>query len=298
MKNFKSIILLTITAVIWGFAFTSQKTGMNHVGPFTYNCVRSLLGAIFLIPCIALIDRFRSPIEREGLKRIPKKLYIIGGCACGAVLAFASSTQQIGIMYTTVGQAGFITACYIILVPIIGIFLKKSCSLFVWISVVLAVIALYLLCLTESFTINKGDFFVLICSFLFAGHILVIDFFSPKMDGVRLSCVQFFISGLLCSIPMFIMEGVPAWKDLVAAAIPILYAGIMSCGVAYTLQIVAQKDCNPTVASIVMSLESAFAVLGGWLFLDETLSGRQYTGCAIMFVAILLAQIPPKRKRV
>ena len=205
----------------------------------------------------------------------------------------ASNLQQIGIQYTTVGKAGFITALYIVLVPIFGIFLKKKAGVRIWISVAISVAGLYLLCITDKLVLAKGDILVLLCAVVFTIHILVIDYFSPKADSVRIACTQFFITGVLSAIPMFLFE-TPRLSDIFAAAVPVLYAGVLSSGVAYTLQIVAQKDADPTVASLILSLESVFSVLGGWVILGQKLSSREIAGCILMFSAIILAQLPGK----
>ena len=223
-------------------------------------------------------------------------MLLAGGVCCGVCLFAASNFQQFGIRYTTVGKAGFITACYIVIVPVIGIFLKKACGRLLWVSVAMAVVGLYFLCMTETLTIGKGDFQVFICALLFSLHILVIDYFSPRTDGVKMSCIQFFVCGILSGIAMLFTEE-PHLADIFAAWIPILYAGIMSCGVAYTLQIVGQKGMNPTVASLILSLESCISVLAGWLILGQKLSVRELSGCLIMFGAIILAQLPGKQEK-
>lgn len=207
----------------------------------------------------------------------------------------ASSLQQIGIQYTTTGKAGFVTAFYIVIVPVLGIFLHKKISGNVWIAVVLALVGLYFLCMTESFTIGKGDIYIFACAFVFSIQILMVDHFAPKVDGVKLSCLEFLVSGLLSLFFMFSLER-PTLSGILAAGIPILYAGVLSCGVAYTFQILGQRDSNPAIASLIMSLESTFSVLAGWLLLHETLSTREAIGCIFMFVAILLAQLPEKKK--
>ena len=199
-------------------------------------------------------------------------------------------------MYTSVGKAGFITACYIVLVPILGLFLKKKCSWIVWISVGLTLVGLYLLCINEQFSINKGDILMLFCALLFSIHILVIDHFAPKADGVKLSCIQFFVCSILSAICMFIFEK-PSIASITQAWLPIAYAGVLSCGVAYTLQIIAQKGMNPTVCSLLLSLESCISVIAGWLILAQSLSGKEILGCVIMFAAIILAQIPVKSRK-
>ena len=289
--------LLLLAAIIWGVAFVAQSVGMEYVGPFTFNAARSLIGGVFLIPCIIFLGKLNG---EKKVKLLPedkkeRKTLLIGGLMCGLFLCAASNMQQMGILYTTVGKAGFITACYIVLVPIFGMFLGKKTGIGVWISVVLAVIGLYLLCMTDSLSFGKGDLFVLGCAVLFAGHILVIDYFTVLVDGVRMSCIQFLVSGIISSVLMFLFE-TPTWGAIWSAMIPILYAGILSSGVAYTLQIVGQKDMNPTVASLILSLESCISVLAGWFLLQQKLSARELLGCAVMFGAILIAQLPEKNQ--
>lgn len=276
---------MLLTATIWGVAFVAQSVGMDYIEPFTFNCIRSILGGITLLPVIFL---------GKGKSEPPSRTLLAGGICCGILLFAASNFQQFGIQYTTVGKAGFITACYIILVPIMGIFLKKKCTPLIWLSVLFALAGLYLLCITEEFSLGKGDVLVLICSFLFALHILVIDYFSPKTDGVKMSCIQFFVCGILSGICMLFTE-TPSFSNIRSAAVPLLYAGIFSCGVAYTLQIVGQKNMNPTVASLILSLESSISVLAGWILLGQSLGLREAAGCILMFAAILLAQLPVKK---
>lgn len=289
-------LLLLLTATIWGVAFVSQSVGMDYVGPFTFNAVRSLIGAAVLIPCIALLKKMsnREEAQEELHKKEDKSTLLKGGICCGVILAAASSFQQFGIMHTTVGKAGFITAMYIILVPLLGIFFKKKVGIRVGISVVAAVAGLYLLCMTESFRLEAGDTLVLICALIFSVHIMVTDHFSPLADGVKMSCIQFLTCGVLCGICMFLFEK-PSISMILAAWKPILYAGVMSCGVGYTLQIVGQRGMNPTVASLIMSLESVISVLAGFVLLGEVLSRRELFGCVLMFAAIILAQLPDRR---
>ena len=294
----KNSLLLLLTATIWGVAFVAQSVGMDHVGPFTFNAVRSIIGGIVLIPCIFFLDHRKSD-QKEELPSPQQQAeqtstLILGGVCCGILLALASSFQQMGIQYTTVGRAGFITACYIVIVPILGhFFLRKKCGATIWIAVALALAGLYLLCITDGFSIGKGDFLVLICAFLFSLHILVIDYFSPKTDGVKMSCIQFLVCGILTAIPAIILEH-PSLSSFNGAWGATLYAGVMSCGVAYTLQIVGQKNMNPTVASLILSLESCISVLAGWIILGQKLSTREIIGCVVMFGAIVLAQLPQK----
>lgn len=290
----KNSLLLLLTATIWGVAFVAQSVSTDYMGGFTFNAVRNLIGAAVLLPVIWFLNRGKAP-EASSSRGTPgsRRTLVTGGIACGVLLCLASNFQQFGIKYTTVGKAGFITACYIIIVPVIGLFLKKKCSPFIWAAVVLALAGLYLLCITDGFSIGKGDLLVLICAVLFSLHILVIDHFSPLTDGVKMSCIQFFVCGVLSGIPALLFEN-PQISHLLAAWVPILYAGVMSCGVAYTLQIIGQRDMNPTVASLILSLESCISVLAGWLILGQQLSTREIAGCIIMFCAIVLAQLPQK----
>ena len=287
----KNTWMLLLAAAIWGFAFVAQSVGMNYLGPFTFNAVRSFIGGIALLPCIAVLGK------KEGVrKKAGGRMLWVGGLCCGTLLFAASSMQQIGIQYTSAGKAGFITACYIVLVPVLGIFLKKKTGLKVWLSVAIALAGLYFLCMTEKFTVGKGDLWLFLGAVLFSLHILVIDYFSPRADGIRMSCIQFFVCGALSLTPMFLLE-TPGIDSLVQAWAPLLYAGVLSCGVAYTLQILGQKNVSPAVASLILSLESCISVLAGFLILGETLSVRELSGCALMFVAIVLAQLPEKNKK-
>lgn len=303
MNKTKNTFLLLLTAFIWGVAFVAQSVGMDYVGPLTFNASRFIIGAIFLIPCITFLDKLKEKENQAACKNIPaapqnKKVLIIGGICCGIAIAAASTLQQYGIAYTTVGKAGFITALYIVIVPILGIFLKRKPRLIIWFSVLLALVGLYFLCMTDSLSFSKGDTLVLLCAFVFSLHIMIIDHFSPMVDGVRMSCIQFAVAGVLCGIPALIFEH-PTFSSLIAAWAPILYAGILSCGVAYTLQIVAQKNYDPTVASLLLSLESVFSVLAGWVILHQALSPREIFGCVLVFIAIILVQLPaPKTKEV
>ena len=282
--------MLFLTAFIWGTAFVAQSVGMDYLGPFTFNGIRSLIGGAALLPCIWIIQKMNG--KPDGTES--KKDLITGGIACGILLFAASSLQQIGIQYTTAGKAGFITAFYIVIVPVLGILLHKKIGWKIWLAVVLAIVGLYFLCMTESFSIDKGDILVFLCALVFAVHILVIDHFAPKVNGVKMSCMQFFICGIL-SIPFMFTIETPTFTAVTGAWMPLLYAGVLSCGVAYTLQILGQKNANPAVASLILSLESCFSVLAGWVVLGEKLSVRESVGCAFMFAAIILAQLPEKK---
>ena len=295
-STLKNSLLLLLTATIWGVAFVAQSVSMDYIGGFTFNAIRNIIGAITLVPVILIFSKQNPAADQNPADRQKaRKTLITGGICCGILLCLASNFQQFGIKYTTVGKAGFITACYIIIVPIIGIFLKKKCSPFIWIAVLLSLGGLYLLCISpgEGFSIGKGDTLVLICAVLFSFHILTVDHFSPLVDGVKMSCIQFLVCGILSGIPALIFEN-PNITNILQAWMPILYAGILSCGVAYTLQIVGQKGMNPTVASLIMSLESCISVIAGWLILGQNLSSREIFGCVLMFGAIVLAQLPQK----
>lgn len=294
----KNNILLILTALIWGCAFVAQSVGMDYVGPFTFNAVRCVIGSIVLVPVICLMDGLK---KKNGLseeqcrqERGDTKTLVTGGICCGVVLAVASSLQQFGLLFTTVGKAGFITAMYIVLVPILGIFLGRKVRPLILLCVAIAVAGLYFLCMTERLSLGVGDLFVLLCALVFSVHILVIDHFSPLVDGVRMSAIQFLTAGVICAVPMLLFER-PQITELLAGWMPILYAGVMSCGVAYTLQILGQKHADPTVASLLLSLESVFSVLAGWVILGQSLSGKELFGCGLMFLAIVLAQLPERK---
>lgn len=300
----KNSLILLLTATIWGIAFVAQSEGGDAVGAFTFNSTRSLIGSLVLIPVIFLLNKI-TPKDNKDESGVSSensssgnifsrnRTLILGGISCGICFFLASNFQQLGIQYTSVGKAGFITACYIVIVPILGLFMKKKCSPFIWAAVAMALVGLYLLCITDGFSIGKGDILVLICAVLFSLHILIIDYFSPKVDGVKMSCIQFFICGVLSAIPALIFEH-PQLSAFQGAWGAILYAGVMSCGVAYTLQIVGQKNMDPTVASLILSLESCISVLAGWIILGQKLSMREIIGCVVMFTAIVLAQLPQK----
>lgn len=290
-KNFRGSIMLLITSIIWGTAFVAQSDGMNYVEPFTYNASRTLLGGLVLIPIILI---FRKIEKRKNSHSASYSLRntIKGGICCGSVLFIASSFQQSGIALTTAGKAGFITALYIVIVPLLlGLILKKAISLRMWIFVSIAVIGFWLLCMNKNFRASKGDLLVLCCAVFFALHIIVIDYFIEKnTDGMLMSCIQFFTASFFMLIGMVLFES-PDIKSIIDAKIPILYAGIMSSGVAYTLQILGQRHTAPTTATLLMSLESVFAALSGWLLLHEKLNIKEFCGCILVFTAVILAQL-------
>lgn len=293
--KWKNIILLLLAAFIWGVAFVAQSVGMDYVEPFTFNGIRCLLGGVVLMPCIYFFDRFKSQKEKEEIQQNRKSLWF-AGIICGIILFVATNAQQIGLQYTSAGKAGFITALYIVIVPIMGLFLKKKCGWNVWVSVFIALAGFYLLSINEGFSLEKGDFYVLICALVFPFHIWVVNHYAPIVDGVRLSCLQFLVCGTLSVICMFLFE-TPKIDAIFSAWAPILYAGILSCAVAYTLQIIGQRDFNPTIASLLMSFESVFSVLAGWIILGEALSRREMIGCVLIFAGVILAQIPFGEKK-
>ena len=286
MKHRKlvSSLMLIVTALIWGTAFVAQRKGMEYAGPLAFNGVRTLIGSLVLLP-VALIFR---PAKAANLRKT-----LLAGLLCGLCLFMATNLQQIGLTSTEAGKAGFITTFYIILVPVLGLFLRKKTGAVTWLAVAVALVGLFFLCVKPGeVRIAPGDLLVLGCAFFFAVQILVIDFFVQEVDGVLLSCVQFAVDGVLSLIAAFLFEK-PDFPALFRGWIPLLYTGILSCGVAYTLQILGQKNLHPTVASLLMSLESAFAVLGGWLILHERLTRRELLGCALMLAAVLLVQLAP-----
>ena len=291
--------LLILTAMIWGTAFVFQRTGMESIEPITFNAARMALaavavGAVSVVTAPAEKKRFageRITGPGEEQHRAYNRNTLIGGICCGTFLAAASIFQQMGIVYTTAGKAGFITAMYMLLVPVIGtVFFHKRNSWIVWLAVLIGVAGMYLLCMTEGFRLTRGDTLVCICALLFSGHILCCDHFVQLGDPIRISAIQFAACTVLSAIAAVILEQ-PTWDKIVSAAIPILYCGLISGGLGYTLQIIAQKFTDPTIASLLMSLESVFAVIAGALLLGERMSTRELMGCVVMFAAIVLVQI-------
>lgn len=300
VKQLRNTLLLVLTALIWGCSFVAQSVGADHVGPFTFLATRSWLGGIVLLPVIAIMDAQKrkqlgySAESQPETQKKNRRTLLIGGFCCGLFLFLASLTQQIGLASTTTAKAGFITTLYVVIVPILTLFMGRKIGKKIWLCVVMGVVGLYLLCMTGSLTLEYGDAMVLLCAFLFAGHILVIGHFSPYLDGIRLSCAQFFVTAIISTVCMFLFEQ-PTLATLQSAALPILYAGILGSGVGYTLQVVAQKGLNPTIASLTMSLESVFSALAGWVLLGQGLSVRELAGCLLMFAAIVLAQLPDRK---
>lgn len=296
-KRIISNILLLVTALIWGSSFVAQKAG-TVLEPFTYNGIRTLVGGISLVPVILILSKVGKDKSAEAVPK-DKKSLIIGGIVCGTFLAIASNLQQFGMYFDAdAGKAGFITALYIMIVPILGMFLGKRVRPLVWFCVLLGACGFYLLTIAGKgvgLTIEKGDLFILLCAVLFSCHILAIDHFSPKCDGVKLSCLQFFVAGGLSFVMMLIFES-PSLSQILECWFPIIYAGVFSCGIAYTLQVVAQKNAEPTAASLILSLESVFAVISGAILLGERMTGYEILGCIAIFVAVILAQLPKNEK--
>ncbi len=297
-REMKGNILLLITALIWGSAFVAQSVGMEHIGAFTFQCTRSLVGSAVLVPVFLIKDavKKRSGACAEAKKSSRATLWK-AGVICGIIMTVASNLQQVGIQYTTAGKAGFITALYIVIVPVLGLFMGKKLSARIWLCIAMALVGLYLLSMTGGFRLSKGDTLVLLCAVAFSFHIVTVDHYVSLVDGVKLSCIQFMVCGVLSGIMMLIFER-PTLSGLAAAAGPVLYAGVLSCGVGYTFQIIGQKYTKPTVASLLMSLESVFAVIAGMLVLHEIPAARETVGCVIMFAAIIITQLPERKKAV
>ena len=283
-------LLMLLAAAIWGFAFVAQRECMETMGPFLFNTARFFIGAVFLFPIVwYLSKKNKAPTGKE----TSTKKIIIAGTVAGLFLFTASSFQQVGIQYTTAGKAGFITGLYIFFVPLIGIFLGQKTGSGTWLGAFIAVIGLYLLSVNEDFSIARGDLLQLICAVFFAAHVLVIGYVAKRMDPLKLSLIQYFVSGVLSFFIAVAIE-VITWQMIVDTAIPLLYAGIMSIGVGYTLQVVAQQHAKSSHAAIILGLEGAFAVLGGWLILDENLSTRGLIGCVLMLSGMFLSQLLPR----
>ena len=296
-KALVSSLLLIIAAFIWGTAFVAQSKGLEEIGNFTFLCLRSCLAVVFLTPVsLSIMKRNKKTIgngpHNENKTFFSKRL-ILGGVLCGTSVCLASLVQQYGIMYSSVGKAGFLTTLYILMVPILGLFLKKKVKPILWLCIAIATIGMYFLCVTEAGGISMGDALLVLCAFLFAVQIMIVDHFVQTVDGVRLSLVQFFVSAVISAIGMFVFEN-PDPEAISRVWFSVFYAGVMSSGIAFTLQIVAQKNLNPTVASLLMSLESVFAALAG-AFFGERLTGSEIFGCALVFIAIILAQLPVER---
>ena len=294
-------VFLALAAIIWGSSFVAQTAGAEFVGPFTFISIRSLLGSVALLPVIFIMDAFKKKSKPQEYKKMTKadyKYLFIGGGICGVVLCAASNLQQLGIDGGTApGMAAFITALYILLVPIFSVFLGKKIRPVIWVCVGVSIVALYLLCVKDGGRVQGSDLYVLACAVCYAIHILVIDKVSPNLDGVRLSAMQFFVAGLISAIPMLVFEDV-SLEAIKAAAPSIAYSGIMSSAVAFTFQILGQQKTEPTIATMIMSLESVFGVLTAMIVLSQVPTTRETLGCILMFAAIIVAQLPEKKKAI
>lgn len=301
----QKILILLCAAMIWGGAFVAQSEGGDAIGPYAFCCIRSFMGSLVLLPVIALLDRLKLT-KRKPTTMGEHKLLWIGGACCGVFLCFSSIFQQMGLFLgSSVGKAGFLTACYIVIVPIVGILLKKKCPARIWLAVLITIIGFYFLCIGERFSVEFSDLLILLCALMCALQILSVDHFAEHVDVVRMCSIQFLVSGFISFWPMLFFEVKPWAQDVTVwlqlfgtleAWLPVLYAGILSNGVAYTFQCIGQTGINPTLASLVMSLESVFSVLAGWIFLGQSLTTREKLGCVIIFGALILAQLPEKQK--
>lgn len=287
-------LILLLTTIIWGCAFVAQSVGMDHIGPFTFQAVRSALAVLTLLPVIFLFDLKK----KDGMSYIARwrnrKLWIAGSL-CGIALFAATSAQQVGLIDTDAGKAGFLTSMYIVIVPILGLFIRKKLSPTTVLGVLVAVVGLYLISGAGNTGIALGDLLMILCAFAFAVQILLVERLGGNMDGLRLNCIQCLVCSVLSFLVMLFTESF-AWTSLVDCAIPLAYAGCLSMGVAYSLQIIGQQKLDSVPASIIMSLESVFAALAGWLLLNERMSPRELTGCALLFTAVILSQLPAKKK--
>ena len=297
-KKARANLLLLITSVIWGFAFVAQKAGTS-LEPFTYNGIRVLVGGIALLPVVFLFPRKEEEkAEKEHVN--DTRTLIRGGIVCGIILCIASNLQQLGIYFETdAGKAGFITTLYIVIVPVLGVFLRKTVSMKMWLCVIIGAVGFYFLTMAgkgNGFRLENGDLFVLLCAFVFSLHILAVDYFSPRCDGLKLSCLHFFVAGFINLFLMFIFES-PKLSEILDCWLPILYTGVRSSAAGYTFQIIAQKDADPTTASLIMSLESVFAVLAGVLIYRESLTLIELLGCVIIFTAVIVSQLPSRKEK-
>lgn len=316
-NSIKGATLLVIGSFIWGTTFVAQSMGTNHLDAFSFNCIRNFIGVFALMPvllwqvctntkdmnnvqnidsCDNSPTNYKNRHFLQELRLIFTKDLLIGGIICGTALCLASNFQQMGIEHSTVGKSAFITTLYIVLVPLLGLFFKKKLPLQIWCGVILAMIGLYLLCMkNEAFVLEIGDIYLLLCAFFFTIQITAVDHFAPKVNCIALSMMQFFVTAILSGVCMIFHE-LPTLDSILGAAIPLLYAGVLSSGIAYTFQIIGQKHLAPTVASLIMSLESVFATLAGWVVLHEILSTQELIGCGLVFAAVILTQIPTNKK--
>ncbi|MGI6752049.1 MAG: DMT family transporter [Anaerovoracaceae bacterium] len=306
-KKVAANFILLFTAFIWGTGFVAQRVGMEYIGPLTFIAIRFFLATIMLL-CVIWLSKMKAKItgnpsklldteEKKAVSQKDRRIFIVAGFSCGGILFCGAYMQQLGLVFTTAAKASFITALYIIIVPLLGLFLKHHIGIKCWIGVASGSVGLYLLCITEAFTMAKGDFIVVIGAFFWACHVLVIDLFLPMIDGVKLAAFQFAVCSAIAGIAMIIFE-TPLLDAILACAFPIAYAGIVCAGIGFTLQIIGQKYTSPTVASLLMSTEAVFGAVAGFIILNEKMTNRELTGCAFMLAAIVLSQLPEKQKEV
>lgn len=306
----RQTVLPLLAAFIWGSAFVAQSVGADYLSPFAFNALRNIIASVFLLVLVLVFDRIHKRGGRKSyeeylstfaipdgmsfdeFEKVQRKGLIKGGILCGIALAVAMNLQQSGVADSGAGKAGFITALYVVLVPVFGLFLHKKVPAQVWVSVALAVVGLYLLCIKQGFRVAPSDAYLLCCAFAFTLQMLLVDHYATYVDGVKLSLVQFTVVAVISSVVMLITEGVPEISVIKASLIPLLYTGILSSGVAYTLQIISQKDANPTVVSLLLCMESVFGTISGAIMLHERMLTREYVGCVFMFTAVILSQIP------
>jgi len=291
-KAMQANLMMLLAASIWGFAFVAQRVGMETMGPHWFNSLRFFIGVVALAPVVIWMDRAQAKSSTEGPKSSTKTL-LMGGAVAGLLLFIGATFQQVGLQYTTAGKAGFITGMYIFFVPLIGLFFRMKTGLGTWLGAAIALWGLYLLSINEDFTLSKGDTLQLICAVAFAGHVLMIGYLASRMDTVKLSLVQFFVAGLLAMILALYFEQL-TWGMIKSTAVPLLFAGVMSTGIAYTLQTIAQQHAHPSHAAIILSSEGVFAVIGGFLLLNEVLPAQGLLGCGLILAGMLMSQLMPR----
>ncbi|MDC9720077.1 MAG: DMT family transporter [Gammaproteobacteria bacterium] len=291
-KAMQANLLMLLAASIWGFAFVAQRVGMETMGPHWFNSLRFFIGGVALIPVVLWIERNRAKNTVE-VPKVSAQVLMLGGLAAGLLLFIGATFQQVGLQYTTAGKAGFITGMYIFFVPLIGLFFRMKTGLGTWLGAVVALWGLYLLSINEDFTLSKGDTLQLICAVAFAGHVLMIGYLASRMDTVKLSLIQFFVAGLLAMGLALYFEQL-SWAMITSTAVPLLFAGVMSTGIAYTLQTVAQQHAHPSHAAIILSSEGVFAVIGGFLLLNEVLPAKGLLGCGLILAGMLMSQLMPR----
>ncbi|MDE1062507.1 MAG: DMT family transporter [Pseudomonadales bacterium] len=291
-KAMQANLMMLLAASIWGFAFVAQRVGMETMGPHWFNSLRFFIGVVALTPVVIWMDRTQAKSSIEGPKSSTNSL-LMGGAVAGLLLFIGATFQQVGLQYTTAGKAGFITGMYIFFVPLIGLFFRMKTGLGTWLGAAIALWGLYLLSINEDFTLSKGDTLQLICAVAFAGHVLMIGYLASRMDTVKLSLVQFFVAGLLAMILALYFEQL-TWGMIKSTAVPLLFAGVMSTGIAYTLQTIAQQHAHPSHAAIILSSEGVFAVIGGFLLLNEVLPAQGLLGCGLILAGMLMSQLMPR----